>query len=174
VARQRDYRAEYRARVERAQKLGLSRAQATGHAGRKGQPSIKQLRAEGRYHYQPKRPPGRKPRVVDMAAGRMVNTSSMRFVRDQLRWAAKNGKRVTLVLTADAGNGPRTHNVDGHMKGYAGLDGSDVTLYMPVRMVIGDDYVTGGGLDPQDVLDLIAENDGDVEGTLAELWAGGE
>jgi hypothetical protein len=43
VARRRDFRAEYQARIARASERGLSRAQATGHARRTGEPGIRQI-----------------------------------------------------------------------------------------------------------------------------------
>jgi hypothetical protein len=171
VARQRDYRAEYRRRMERAKARGLTPAQAHGHARRAKQQGVIDLVRSGRLDpIAPKR--RRPPRRVESAAGTLVNTRSRKYLAQQLRAAQREGKRVAIYATVRLPNGDfRTAVIDGRNLGYVG--GDDVEVMDDLRMVISDDpLMVGSTIDAGLVLDAIRESGGDVDAGLAAMLAG--
>lgn len=95
MARQRDYRAEYRARVERAAERGLTRAQAAGQAKRAALPSVTELRARGALPSRP-RAERRPLQSVETPAGRIARSGDKSTVRRLVEDAAREGKSVVI------------------------------------------------------------------------------
>lgn len=85
--RQRDYKAEYRARVARAEARGLTRAQAAGHARRAGQTGIAGTSRDRRRSAEPRQ----------VGGGRTLSQiGSKKGLRAALLDAEASGDKVTL------------------------------------------------------------------------------
>jgi hypothetical protein len=171
MARQRDYRAEYRARVQRAKARGLTVAQATGHARRSGQQSVTQLTAAGKLTALPrfgaKRPAFHTsiPAAVAAATGTSdvyQSTSASGLLR-VLRQAAAAGQHVAIGATFQTDQGVRTQWI-GASKQHHNLDATGRPIGK-VSVSVGSDPSGAGRSIP--AADIVAAIDG---GEFDDLW----
>ena len=174
MARKRDYKAEYRARVEREKARGY-----------RNYYEARARRAEGRpRHTDPNST--RVPVHVSTPAGKVTTSRSERTIRAALREAEANGQKVTLKLTGRTEDGKwRTRTVD-RLTGQAGApvgasqatgakvpgSGNGADLSGPVQVVAGPaaENSRGGGIDPRELLYIFDAYE-EYEDALYELWA---
>lgn len=104
--------AEYRLRKALGAQRGLSAGQSSGKP-RKGERSVSELRARGEMPAPSRRVRPRPPRDVEIRGSRIVTTSDMRHLFQQIRAAAREGQRIAMRVTADGGEGPRTRSLAG-------------------------------------------------------------
>lgn len=134
MARQRDYRAEYRARVERARAAGKTGAAAYGHQKRaeEAKARARQRAAERAARPKPPKKPKRKPKRATILGGRVAvtTTSDPRELLRAVRAAAAAGHHVAVTATFQTDEGPRTSGGSGgggsgdrYTKGNAGGGG---------------------------------------------------
>lgn len=183
MARQRDYRAEYRARVERARERGLTTAQATGHAGRAKQAGIRELVATGRL--EARRPAPRAPFRTDVrpdvaqrtGTTTVVQSSSARSIVRELKKAAAAGQSVSIRGTYDTPTGVKTITVGGS-KTHRSIE-TDGPIGK-VQIAIGaDPSGAGKSIPARDILDALDSDedfcsDEDFWAWLVDVLADGD
>lgn len=122
MSRQRDYQAEYRRRIERATKAGLTKAQGYGKARRGAAaqaanvPTIAELRAAGRLPQPRRRLGGGGQRVERMIGRQRVTVTSSTDpddIRRALERARGNKSRVVVRFLVATEKGTRTVTLDG-------------------------------------------------------------
>lgn len=194
MARQRDYRAEYLARVARAKQLGytgnrdrtVSRREArAGNAGRlkptdtpRGlAPSIAQAAKVKRYA----RNAPKKTVLPNVAQTHVVNSRDQRYILSELRQAARDGMYVTIAATVKTPQGFRHRQISGYTaaisdqlngvddgNGRAGGGGGDIAGKL--QMLVGPtERHQNGGIRAADLLSYL-EDYGLIWEGLADLF----
>jgi hypothetical protein len=134
--RPRNYRAEYRARVQRAERLGIPKRLGYGKP-KAGETPLRQLQREGRV---PKLPPVPKPpKRIDLGGqSYALRTSSAAELLRAMKQAAARGHRYALKVTFQTPDGPRTRKVDGSsVKSPKGRFQPEGDERKPVPMAVG-------------------------------------
>lgn len=183
MARARDYRAEYAARIARAKSHGLSVAQATGHAKRAKAPSVTELREAGKLPPAPK--PfnirgSKAPKVVDLPqlGTRIVTTNDKRLMYTELRAAQRRGDKVAIQVTYSDANGRPVTITIGDRSGNRPAGGAarpepgDTTRrHGKVKLVMSSNpaVTKGGGADVAAILAAVDDGE-DFDDVLYEAW----
>lgn len=156
MARQRDYRAEYRKRVERAAERGLTKAQAYGKGHRSKLPNVTDLVAAGQRAAPARRLGGGGRRRAGPLGSTVSESADAGDIKRSLQRAVRAGDKVVIGYKVETLRGVRSVALDGRRgKHIAAME--DHQPISPVTITQFPHNRASDGVPPSIVLAMIAE-----------------